>query len=104
MSGSVVQQVEGWYAEHSASLSRATVQLWIQSMKPTAAEGKVAIGMETSTVLASLTFWNQGDVEVILVDKRSRGEQILDDRKLGSGDDIPSLLDGYVRRISSLTI
>jgi hypothetical protein len=61
--------------------------------------GKAAIAVETQTTLASVTFWNQGDVEVITVDKATRKESILDDRKLTSSDNIESLLNGYFQQI-----
>jgi hypothetical protein len=52
--------------------------------------GKVGIGVETQTTLASVTFWNQGDVEIITMDKAQRKECILDDRKLTAADEIES--------------
>jgi hypothetical protein len=100
---SIVQQVEKWYGQHSAALSRISTQLSIRS-KDAADDvtGKVEITVETPRLLASVTFWNHGpQVSVLVVDKRLRKDRILDDRKLDSGDDVRSLLDGYFCKITA---
>jgi hypothetical protein len=52
-----------------------------------------------SALRTSVTFWNQGDVEVITVNKVTRKESILDDRKLTPADNIESLLSRYFQQI-----
>jgi hypothetical protein len=100
MNNTIAQQVEKWYAEHSESLSHMSTKLRIRSIEPSdAIEGKVAIEMETQEMLASVAFWNLGDVSFITVNKQSGKENVVD-RKLGSSDDIPSLLDGYFREVT----
>jgi hypothetical protein len=100
MNNTVAQQVEKWYAEHSESLSPTSTKLRIRSIRPgDAIEGKVAIEMETREMLASAAFWNWGDVTFITVNKQSGKEKVVD-RKLGSSEDIPSLLDVYFREVT----
>jgi hypothetical protein len=55
--------------------------------------GRTEIRVETQNTLASVTFWNQGDVAVLTVDRATRKESILDDRKLTAEDEIESLLN-----------
>ena len=100
MNNTVVQQVEKWYAEHALSLSEIAIKLRMSSIQPRdAIEGKVAIEIETPEMIASACFWNWGDVTFITVNKRSRKEKV-DDRKLRSSDDIPSMLDDYFREVT----
>jgi hypothetical protein len=61
--------------------------------------GKAAITVETHSTLASVTFWNTGDVEVLTVDKATRRESTLDDRVLTPADNIDSLLNRYFQQI-----
>ena len=104
MDNSVVEQVEKWYGQHSSSLSRVSTRLSIRSKDAAdAVTGQVEIRIETPILLASLTFWNHGSVSVLAVNKDSKAELILDDRKLEPRDDIPLLLDRYVRQIGGPT-
>jgi hypothetical protein len=65
-----------------------------------AVKGSVAIEIETPEMIASAAFWNwNGDISFITVNKRS-GEERVDDRKLRSSDDIPSMLDDYFREVT----
>ncbi|MFZ0320987.1 MAG: hypothetical protein WAL56_17805 [Candidatus Sulfotelmatobacter sp.] len=103
MNNSVAKQVEEWYGEHSKALSSASIRLRIRSINPSdAKEGKAAIEIETAATLASVALWNLGDVSFTTIDKRS-GREVVSDRRLTSGDDIPSLLDGYFRSIINPT-
>jgi hypothetical protein len=101
MNNTLAQQVEKWYAEHSASLSEISTKLRMTSIQPRdAVKGSVAIEIETPEMIASAAFWNwNGDMSFITVNKRSGKEKVVD-RKLGSCDDIPSLLDGYFREVT----
>jgi hypothetical protein len=100
MNSTIAQQVEKWYAEHSEWLTDMSTKLRVRSIEPSdAIEGKVAIEMETPEMLASVAFWNPGDVSFITVNKQS-GKEKVDDRKLRSSDDIPSMLDDYFREVT----
>jgi len=95
-----VQQLEKWYAAHEAGLARQCLVLRMNTLMPgDEMRGKGGIDVETQTTLASVTVWNQGDVEVITVNKVTRKESILDDRKLTSADSIESLLNRYFQQI-----
>jgi hypothetical protein len=95
-----VEQVEKWYAAHEEKLAPQCSVLRLNTLMPLdEIRGKAGIAVETQTTLASVTFWNQGDVEVITVDKATREESILDDRKLASADEIESLLNRYFQQI-----
>jgi|ERR1700732_603627 len=95
-----VEQVEKWYAAHEERLARKCSVLRINTLTPLdEMRGKAAITVETQTTLASVAFWNQGDVTVLTVDRETRKESILDDRKLTPVDDIESLLDHYFQQI-----
>jgi hypothetical protein len=95
-----VEQVEKWYASHEEKLARECSVLRINTLMPLdEMRGKAGITVETQTTLASVTFWNQGDVEVLTVDKATRKESILDDRKLTAADEIELLLNRYFQQI-----
>jgi len=101
MNGSVVQEVEKWYAEHSASMSKVCTEHSIGSKDPgDSAKGKVEIRMETPQVLASVTFWNDRNVSALVIDKPSKTERVLDDRPLISSYSVTAMLDGYYRQIT----
>jgi hypothetical protein len=103
MNKSVVQLVEEWYGQHSATLSRVSTQLSIRSIDAAdVATRVVEIRMETPLLLLSASFWNHGSVSVLVINKESKAEMVIDDRKLEPVDDIPLLLDGYFRRIADL--
>src|SRR5260370_36312821 len=88
-----VEQVEKWYEAHEEILARQCSVLRINTLMPLdEMRGKTEIRVETQTTLASVTFWNQGDVAVLTVDKSTRKESIVDDRQLTAEDEIESLL------------
>jgi hypothetical protein len=95
-----VQQLERWYAAHEEGLAPQCSVLRMNTLvSGDEMCGKGGIDVETQTTLASVTFWNQGDVEVITVNKVTRKESILDDRKLTPADNIESLLNHYFQQI-----
>lgn len=95
-----VQQLEKWYAAHEDDWRGECLVLRIKTLMPgDEMHGKGGIDVETQTILASLTFWNQGDVEVIAINKVTRKESILDDRKLTPADHLDSLLNLYFHQI-----
>jgi hypothetical protein len=66
------------------------------------ARGGVHFALTGDTLLATITLWNKGDVEVQVLRKNSSDPIILHDRLLGADEHIPSLLDGYLREILAL--
>jgi len=62
-------------------------------------QGGVVIEIEAKTLVASITFWNKGDVEVLVLKKGSQNPIDLDDRVLSPDENVSSLLDGYIREI-----
>jgi|SRR5882762_2267386 hypothetical protein len=95
-----VEQVEKWYAAQGERLARQCSVLRINTLMPLdETRGKAAIAVETGSTLASVTFWNAGDVEVLTVDKATRKESTLDDRVLTPADNIESLLNRYFQQI-----
>lgn len=96
----IVQQVEKWYADHSAALGRRGARTSVQSIHPSdVMRGLVEIRVETALVLASVSFWNDGNVSAFAVDKQSKAERSLDDRPLQTQDHVPALLDMYFNEI-----
>ena len=95
-----VERVEKWYEAHERKLTPQCSILRIKTLKPRdEVHSKVVIEVETESTLASVTFWNQGDVTVLNVEKATGRESILDDRRLTVADNIESLLDGYFQQI-----
>ena len=64
--------------------------------------GQVELRIETIATVGSITFWNHGSVSALAINKQSRAEHVLDDRKLQPSDSVPSLLDRYFREITEL--
>ena len=52
---------------------------------------------------ASITFWNKGDVEVLVLDKVNKRDYPLDDRVLNPGEDVSGLLNSYSERVLALS-
>jgi hypothetical protein len=100
MTKSIVEQVENWLAENSVKYANLCSKLLIQSGDVAdPIKGTVTIGAETSSRIASITFWNKGEVCVVVVDKTLRKDSVLDDRKLAPDDDVQMLLTGYFEQI-----
>jgi hypothetical protein len=96
--------VERWFSEHFESQSKFCSRLVIRSNDASdPVHGKVDIGLETPLTVASITFWNRGAVMVLAVDKQLKKDVVLDDRQLQSDENVASLLDGYLRRLTSPT-
>jgi len=95
-----VERVEKWYAAHERKLTPQCSILRIKTLKPQdEVHGKVVIEVETESTLASVAFWNPGDVTALKIEKATGRESILDDRRLTVADKIESLLDGYFQQI-----
>src|SRR5260370_4679106 len=99
----IVEQIEKWYSENGRRWSTHDAHSRIRLMEGAdQIHGKVVIELQTPHTVATITVWNKGDVEVLGVDKKSRKDWILDDRKLTAADDIAALLEGYFQEIITL--
>jgi uncharacterized protein YuzE len=102
LNSAIVRQVENWYLEHSESQLKVCTRFFIRSIDSDALDGKVEIGLETASTVASITLWNRGAVMVIAIDKQSKKDLVLDDRKLEPDEDVRGLLDRHVRKLTDL--
>lgn len=98
----IVEQVEYWYGKHVDRLGTEWAATSIRSLKSSdPIDGKVNIRAVTPSVVASVTFWNSGNVEMLRLDLPNKGDSVLDDRKLLPTEDVGLLLDYYFRQLAS---
>ena len=94
----VVAQVAKWHEENAGRLSKhfdkMSLRCNIESQ-----QGGAVIEIEAKTIVASITFWNKGDVEVLVLKGSSQNPIDLDDRVLSPDESVGSLLDRYIREI-----
>jgi len=99
----IVLQVADWFASNCRLLSRSFPVLKFSLMQPPdQAQGKASIQVDAPTAGASITFWNKGDVEVLVLDKVNKRDYPLDDRVLNPGEDVSGLLNLYSERVLAL--
>ena len=99
----IVLQVADWFASNCRLLSRSFPVLKFALMHPSdEVQGKVSIQVDAPMAGASITFWNKGDVEVLVLDKVNKRDYPLDDRVLNPGEDVSSLLTTYSERVLAL--
>jgi hypothetical protein len=72
-------------------------------MEPDDLSGKVVIELELDGLVASIAFWNKGDLTVSALRKSDLREFSLDDRCIRSDESVPMLLDRYIQQIIALT-
>lgn len=90
----IVRQVEDWFANNCRLLSRSFPVLKFSLMQPSdQVKGKISIQVDGPVAGASMTFWNKGDVEVLVLDKVNKRDDPLDDRVLNPAEDISGLLN-----------
>ena len=66
----IVRQIEDWFASNCRLLSRSFPVLRFSLMQPSdEVRGKISIQVDGPVAGASMTFWNKGDVEVLVLDK-----------------------------------
>ena len=100
---STVREVEDWFAKNCRLLSRSFSVLKFSLMEPSdPAKGKVTIQVDGPIAGASITFWNKGDVEVLVLDKINKRNYSLDDRVLNPLEDVSGLLSSYCERVLAL--
>jgi hypothetical protein len=90
----IVLQVADWFAGNCRLLSRSFPVLKFSLMQPSdQVQGNVSIQVDAPMAGASITFWNKGDVEVLVLDKVNKRDYSLDDRALNPGEDVSGLFD-----------
>ncbi len=100
MMKTVAEQVEAWYRQSVEEQGSKFTKVEFSSNEPAdPMRGSAGIGLETPTLLASITFWNKGDVAVLGLHKKSKKDFIFDDRTLKPGENIPGLLERYFQQI-----
>ena len=99
----IVLQVADWFASNCRLQSRSFPVLKFALMQPSdEVQGKVSIQVDAPMAGASITFWNKGDVEALVLDKVNKRDYPLDDRVLNPGEDVSSLLTTYSERVLAL--
>jgi len=103
MTDSIVQQVQDWFAENERTLSEMFPKVRCHIMEETdPVRGKATIQVDGKILGGSITFWNKRDVEAMALDKVSGQNHLFDDRVLGADDDVTTLLQGYLERLTGL--
>jgi hypothetical protein len=98
----IVQSVENWYGSNVDRLKTEWEALSIRSQASAdLVHGKVEIRAESSSIAASVTLWNTGDVTVLRIDLPAKRDSVVDDRKIAASEDVGLLLDSYFRRLAS---
>jgi hypothetical protein len=101
MMKTIAEQVEAWYRENVGNHAVKFTKMTVGSNQPAdPTQGSAGIELETPVFVASITFWNKGDVTVLGLHKESKKDFIFDDRVLRPGEQIPALLDRYFRQIT----
>jgi hypothetical protein len=94
----VIAQVTKWHEENVERLSKHFDKMSLRSNTDSQWGGAV-IEIEAGTLVASITFWNKGDVAVLALKRGSQNPIDLDDRVLSPNESVSFLLDGYIREI-----
>ncbi len=95
----IIEQVESWYRDNAQRFADSLNRMDIFPNTSDPIRGGVVIEMETPALVASITFWNKGDVAVLGLHKESKKDFIFDDRTLKPGENIPGLLERYFQQI-----
>jgi hypothetical protein len=94
----IVQSVENWYGSNVDRLKTEWMALSIRlQASADLVHGKVEIRAKSSSVAASFTLWNTGDVTVLRIDLPAKRDSVVDDRKIAASEDVGLLLDSYFR-------
>ena len=68
----IVDQVKNWYRENVQRFGESLSKVNINSNTADPVRGAVVIEMETRALVASITFWNKGDVCVLGLHKQTK--------------------------------
>ena len=98
-----VQQVERWFAQNEFRLSELFPEVHFHVLDGAdQVRGKVTIQMNGPLTGASISFWNNGDVEALALNKVNGNTIAFDDRVLTVHDNVSSLLQSYLEKVKSL--
>jgi len=94
----IVQQVQTWYSERKERLSTLCERLGIA-----VGDGgdEVVISLMAPMIVATICVWNNGQVTIPAIDRRSGKDFRLDHKVLAPDEDLAVLLDHYVEQITS---
>jgi hypothetical protein len=98
-----VENVQKWYEAHAEHLSKSWKRHRFSPHESAdMVRGKATLELESPTELASVTFWNKGDVTFIRLDLPSKRKEpaVVDDRMLLPGEDVIRLLESYLQQLT----
>jgi hypothetical protein len=96
----MIQELIRWYNSNSERFQTDDLAVNLRRNSLATVE-QVGIDVETPHVLASFNLWGWGDLEVIVVCKRSHETLVADDLKLSSPLELSTTLDCYYHQIRS---
>jgi hypothetical protein len=102
MNGRIAEEVHSWFAENVLRLAQAFPILRYHAFETTGIQGKISIQVDGPAVAASVTFWNKGDVEALVLDKATHTNYPMDDRKLQVNEDVNLLLRSYFDKATAI--
>jgi hypothetical protein len=104
MSDTIVEHVRGWYRENHQALLGSYEYVTLNVHEPEDhVRGQIAIQLDGPLVGATLSFWNNGDVMAIGIDKINKREFSFDDRVMDRTEHVTALLNSYIARMMDLT-
>jgi hypothetical protein len=95
-------EAEKWYLDNADSLKRQFAKVGHRSHKVDSSEGTISIELEQPSLTATITVWSKGDIEILALKEGSQTPSVLADRVLAPQEDIPLLLDSFIRDILQL--
>src|ERR1700685_1340932 len=103
MNETIVEQVGMWFAQVSRQLCVTFSAVNYRMMRATdKVRGKVIIELDGGSAVIMITFWNKGDVQALILERKTKREHTLDDRMLTADDRVASLLESYLDKFTSL--
>jgi hypothetical protein len=92
-------QAEKWYFDNADSLKRQFEKVGFRADRVDPIRGAISIELERPTLTATITVWNKGDISVLVLKEGSQDPFTIADRVLTPDENIPLLLDTYIREI-----
>lgn len=95
-------QAEKWYLDNADNLKAQFEKVGFRADRVDPIRGAISIELEWPTLTATITVWNKGDIAVLVLKEGSQDPFVLADRVVSHDEDIPLLLDSYIREIRQL--
>ena len=95
-------QAEKWYLDNADNLKGQFKKVGFRADRVDPIRGAISIELESPTLTATITVWNKGDIAVLVLKEGSQDPFVLADRVVSADEDIPLLLDSYIREIRQL--